>query len=843
MQKRFVPAPATWLLCFCALAFAGVGSAAPAANTQRAPTTDELAFFERRIRPVLIEKCYSCHSATAEKLKGGLLLDTRAGTRQGGDTGHAVVPGDLKQSLLLKAIRYTDKDLQMPPPKNGGQLPAEVIADFEKWILLGAPDPRDGQAPPPRRSIDLAKGREHWAFQAPKKFPPPATKDTAWPRTDLDRFILAELESHNLRPVADADPRTLIRRLYFDLLGLPPTPEEVEAFVADFPPNSSLEIRHAKFAALVDRLLASPQLGERWGRHWLDVARYAESSGKEVNLIYPHAWRYRDYVIRAFNDDKPYDRFLREQLAGDLLPAANDLQRAEQTVATGFLALGPKSHNTRELRQFQLDLADEQIDAVSQAMLGLTVACARCHDHKFDPIPMRDYYALAGIFLSTETRFGTPPLIQNVQPTALLPLPATAGIADADPMRPLQRSFLQRQLEQNRKERDDLLAEARRSGDRAALVANPRLIRAESVLSIVEKQLARYDDTGKPLRFAMGLKDRSDPRDARILSRGELTRPGDAVPRGFLQILNSANAASTPAITHGSGRRELGDAIASPANPLTARVMANRIWLHLFGRGLVPTPDNFGTTGQPPSHPALLDHLAQQFIAQGWSVKKLIREIVLSRTYQLGSAYDPINYAADPDNTWHWRMSPRRLDAEAIRDSLLAVSGRLELTPPRGSQVAASEGPVQTLQRFNLLDPDRACRSVYLPILRDLVPDSLAVFDFAEPSLVVGDREDTTVPAQALFLMNSPFATRTAEAFADRLLARSPSAPERIRLAYQLAFGRPPTAPELTASETFFKNFPNTEKKTGPAETRAHRAALTAFCQALLASAEFRFLN
>ena len=842
MQKRLTPAPAVLLIFLCVLVCATTAPSIRAADSQRAPTADELAFFERRIRPVLVEKCYSCHSATAEKLKGGLLLDTRAGTRQGGDTGHAVVPSDLKQSLLLKAIRYTDKDLQMPPPKSGGQLPADVIADFEKWILLGAPDPRDGQAPPARRGIDLAKGREHWAFQAPKKSPPPAIKDTAWPRADLDRFILADLESRNLHPVADADPHTLIRRLYFDLLGLPPTPEEVAAFVADYSPNSSLEIRHSKFSALVDRLLASPQFGERWGRHWLDVARYAESSGKEVNLIYPHAWRYRDYAIRAFNDDKPYDRFLREQLAGDLLPAANDLQRAEQTVATGFLALGPKSHNTRELRQFQLDLADEQIDAVSQAMLGLTVACARCHDHKFDPIPTRDYYALAGIFLSTETRFGTPPLIQNAQPTALLPLPATAGIPDADPMRPLQRSFLQRQLEQNRKERDDLLAEARRSGDRSALVANPRLIRAESVLSILEKQLARYDDTGAPLRFAMGVKDRSDPRDARILQRGELTRPGDTVPRGFLQILNPTSA-STPAIAHGSGRRELADAIASPDNPLTARVMANRIWLHLFGRGLVPTPDNFGATGQPPPHPALLDHLAQQFIAHGWSVKKLIREIVLSRTYQLGAAYDPINYAADPDNTWHWRMSPRRLDAEAIRDSLLAVSGRLELTPPRGSQVAGSEGPVQTLQRFNLLDPDRACRSVYLPILRDLVPDALAVFDFAEPSLVVGDREDTTVPAQALFLMNSPFATRTAEAFADRLFARSPSAPERIRLAYQLAFGRPPTAPELSASETFFQQFPATEKKAGTGETRTQRAALTAFCQALLASAEFRFLN
>ena len=390
----------------------------PSANVTA--NAGDAAFFEKHIRPVLVDKCYKCHSADSEKVKGGLLLDTRAGIRQGGDTGPAVVPGDLAKSLLIEAIRYGNKDLQMPPEKSGGKLPDAVIADFEQWVKMGAPDPREGKAAVAKSTWDYGKARDHWAFKAPQPQPAPAVKDPAWPRTDIDRFLLAGLEAKNLKPVADADPRTLVRRIYFDLIGLPPTPEEVDAFLADTAPNA--------VEKLVDKLLALPQFGERWGRHWLDVARYAESSGRDVNATFPHAWRYRDYVIGAFNADMPYDQFIREQIAGDLLPAKNGHERAEHIIATGFLALGSRNLNDKNSRQFVLDMADEQIDTVSQAVLGLTVACARCHDHKFDPIPQRDYYALAGIFLSTETRYGTAPTFEHNRPGGLIELPTDCGL-------------------------------------------------------------------------------------------------------------------------------------------------------------------------------------------------------------------------------------------------------------------------------------------------------------------------------------------------------------------------------------------------------------------------------
>jgi len=793
------------------------------------PTAEQLDFFERKIRPLLAEKCYKCHSANSEKVKGGLLLDSRAGVRAGGDSGPVVMPGNPAQSLLIKAVRGEDPDLQMPPKE---KLSADAVANLERWVKMGVPDPREGRAVAGRKSIDIEKGREHWAFQPPQKSAPPPVKNAGWPRSEIDRFVLAGLEAQGLRPAEDADRRTLARRVYFDLIGLPPAPEEIESFANDKSPQA--------LEQLVDKLLASPQFGEKWGRHWLDVARYAESSGKENNIVYPHAWRYRDYVIAAFNADKPYDRFLKEQIAGDLLPIGNDNEWATNLVATGFLAIGPKSHNTRDPRQFAMDLADEQIDAMSQGMLGLTVACARCHDHKFDPIPQKDYYALAGIFVSTETRYGTPEFIQNNQATPLIALPPNVTLPDAEPLTSSQLAALRRQLEQAKKERDEILAEAREKKDRSVLMANPRLIRTGAQVAIIEKQLARHDENGWPKKFAMGVQERTTPRDVRLLQRGELDKAGDSVPRGFLQVLN---AKQPPAIKEGSGRMELAEWIASSDNPLTARVMANRVWQHLFGRGLVATPDNFGTTGQKPSHPQLLDQLAVSLVKHGWSVKQLIREIVLSRAYQLGSGYDAQNYALDPDNIYLWRMTPRRLDAEAIRDAMLAVSGTLNLAPPRGSPVANSEGPVQVLLRFGALQSDRNCRSVYLPIVRDQVPESLAVFDFAEPSLVTGDREDTTVPSQALYLMNNATVQRLAEAFSDRLMAAQMSGAGRVRLAYQLAFGRLPTESELKATTEFFRRFYEAEAKSGQNRPQTDRASTVAFCQALFASAEFRILN
>ena len=392
------------------------------AEVAPAPDKEQIDFFEKQIRPVLASKCYKCHSAEADKVKGGLLLDTREGIREGGDSGHAVVPGDTHESLILKALRWQDKDMRMPPEKEGGKLSDAVIADFERWIKMGAPDPRDGAAPAASRKwMDLEKAKGFWAFQTPKASPPPEVQDARWPKTDLDRFILAAQEKKGLQPVGDADRRTLIRRLTYDLIGLPPTPEEVDAFVHDSSPDA--------LAKTVDRLLASPQFGERWGRHWLDVARFAESTGKERNFTFPAAWRYRDYVIASVNADKPYDEFIREQIAGDLLPAASSAEHDEHVIATGFLALGPKGLNEKNPEQFRVDQIDEQIDATSRGVLGLTVACARCHDHKFDPIPQRDYYALAGIFRSTRTFFGTGGGVgagKNKNATPLLTLSAPA---------------------------------------------------------------------------------------------------------------------------------------------------------------------------------------------------------------------------------------------------------------------------------------------------------------------------------------------------------------------------------------------------------------------------------
>jgi hypothetical protein len=625
-----------------------------------ATTPEQLAFFEKSIRPVLVRECYTCHSSTSEKIKGGLTVDTRDGLRKGGDSGPAVVPGDAKQSLLFQALKHASNDLKMPPKK---KLSDDIIADFEKWIAMGAPDPRGGNTATAKAAvIDIEAGRKFWSFQPPKKTTPPVVKDGAWAKSDIDRFILAALEAKKLKPVADADARTLLRRVHFDLVGLPPTPEDVEAFAKAHAANPQGALEE-----VVNKLLASPQFGERWARHWLDVARYGESSGRAANFAYPHAWRYRDYVIAAFNADKPYDQFIREQLAGDLLAAKDDKEKAEFLVATGFLAVGPKSHDERNPRQFQMDVADEQIDATFQVFQGLTVACARCHDHKFDPIPQKDYYALAGIFRSTETCYGTIRIIQSNHPSPLVNLPKEAGATvPLDPLTAERRASIEKQIQDTRDEM------AKLTGQDTFI----RRIFMQSRIATQQSQLALYEADGTPKPLAMGVREGRFPNDSKLYVRGELDQPGETVKRGFPQVLTTKQ----PVLGKGSGRRELADWIASPENSLTARVMANRVWLHLIGRGLVPTPDNLGASGQPASHPALLDHLALSLVENGWSVKKLIRSVVLSRSYQLSSQFDRKNFETDPDNVLVWRLPKRRLEAEALRDTMLALSGRLDLT-------------------------------------------------------------------------------------------------------------------------------------------------------------------
>jgi len=778
-------------------------------------TPEQETFFENRIRPVLATHCGKCHSKSAEDVGAHLYVDSREGLRRGGDSGAAIVPGHPDRSLLIQAIRYSD-DLQMPPDE---PLPAAVIADFETWVKMGAPDPRSsGATPSDETSGALSKGREFWSFQLPVRVEPPAVAATDWPRDDIDRFLLARLEAEGLQPVGDAARSRLLRRVTFDLTGLPPTPDELDAFLQDDSPRA--------FEAVVDRLLASPHFGERWGRHWLDVARYGESTGK-TNFNYPQAWRYRDWAISAFNDDKPYDRFIREQIAGDLLPADDDTQRAGQLVATGFLAMGTKALDNLDNEQFQLDMIDEQIDSTSRAFLGLTVSCARCHDHKLDPISQQDYYALAGIFRSTQTCYGTlPGVFPNFNGSSLIELPDDADVpSSVEPIAADRRARMEQRLEA-------LLAQrAQVPRDQAN---RDRMRRLTSQISTLQYRLLIDRPEGDPRRFAMGVQEHPLPRNSPLYVRGELSQPGRIVPRGLIAILRSD---ATPAITTGSGRRELADWLASPENPLTARVMVNRVWMHLFGRGLVATPDNFGHAGARPSHPELLDTLAVDFMEDGWSIKRLIRRMVLSRAYGLDSTFDERNYEIDPDNALVWRMSKRRLEGEVIRDALLFVSGSLETSPPTGSIVARVGEGLSAFVRAQRMDVMDRHRSVYLPVVRDQVSESLSLFDFADPNLVSGLRPTTTGPAQALYFMNGELVLRESDVLAASVLRRPRSHRDRIAALYRRLLAREPTPAEQEQALTFLDEF------NGRGDSDDAREAWSAFCQALLASAEFRYLD
>ncbi|MEM7011857.1 MAG: PSD1 and planctomycete cytochrome C domain-containing protein, partial [Verrucomicrobiota bacterium] len=572
------------------------GFLALACNVTRAEIPqDQLQFFEAKIRPVLIDSCYKCHSAEAENIKGGLALDTKAGLLSGGDSGPSLVPGNLDASLLWTAVSYEDEYYEMPPKQ---KLPDDVVEDFRKWILMGAPDPRDEEAVTVRTEINIEEGKKVWSFQPPAKVDPPTVSNEAWPKSDIDRFILAKLDEAKMESAADASAGMILRRLYFDLIGLPPSPEQARDFYLKWREDPQEAV-----GATVQQLLDSPQFGERWGRHWLDIARYAESSGKESNRTFPHAWRYRDYVIDSFNEDKPFDEFVREQIAGDLVSDEN-------LIATGFLALGPKSLTERNPRQFRMDLVDEQIDTMTQSILGLTVACARCHDHKSDPIPQSDYYALAGIFLSTETFYGTTGLL-NPRKTDLLALSGSGGAGNE----------LKAELAAKKQERDDLIrlaADARQNNERPVPGNGLRILKLAGEVAALQRKVNDSPAAAEG-DFCMGVQDSGYPVNATLLVRGEVDKPAQQVPRGFVQVLNSSAARTIP--SGKSGRLELADWMTSSQNPLTARVFVNRVWQHLFGQGLVATPDNFGASGQSPTHPELLDHLALSFMENGWSVK------------------------------------------------------------------------------------------------------------------------------------------------------------------------------------------------------------------------------
>jgi len=792
-----------------------------------------VAFFESKIRPVLAKHCYECHSVEEGKSKGGLLLDTKTGIRTGGDTGAAVVPGDPAKSLLLTAIKRADPDLEMPPKK--AKLSDAIIADVEAWIKSGAADPRESSGKgADRPPVDLEAGRKFWSYRRPAPPKLPVTKQPGWATRELDHFVLAKLEENQLAPAPDAGPAVLLRRLYFDLIGLPPTPKEVAAFLNK--PQGSRET-HKTYEQIVDDLLQSPRFGERWGRHWLDVARFAESNGREANLTFPHAWRYRDYVIDALNADVPFDRFVTEQIAGDLLPAKDDAERARLHIATGFLAMGAKGLGESNKAQFAADVADEQLDTATRAVMASSVACARCHDHKSDPFSMEDYYALAGVFKSTKTFFGNWIDSENNNDGDLIRLPELPEqlipnkSLDAGRVKQLKADLAK--MDREEQEEKEQAEKARAEGKELKVdyfMALQKAIGRYWTRGGIDGQLERVDEQGQALPLCMGVQD-AKIHDSTLYERGEIAHPGKTVPRGFPRVIE-VKGIQAPSAKQ-SGRLEFAHWLTSRENPFTPRVMANRVWRHLFGTGLVRTVDNFGFTGERPSHPELLDHLALKFMAGGWSVKELIREVVLSRSYRQASTYRADAFEKDPDNRLLWRANKRRLDAEVIRDSMLAVSGLLDTSRRPGSLVAELDGPSVSLIGFNTklpadLDGSHR-RSVYLPALRDHLPDVLEHFDFATPTLVTGDRDVTNVPLQALYLMNGAFVQDQAAALAQRVMKEQPTEAKRIRRAFTLCFHRPPDAAERKLAETFFQSAPGDEAKL-----------MAAYCHALLSSAEFR---
>jgi mono/diheme cytochrome c family protein len=799
--------------------------------------------FESKVRPILITRCGNCHGE--KKRQGGLQLTTRAGAFRGGDNGPVLVPGDAARSRLIQAVRR-DGELKMPPQAKDRLSGAEIEA-LAQWVTQGAPWPEDDPG-----VTRAAVSSNHWAFQPVRKVQPPEVKNKSWPRGAIDRFILARLEEKRLAPSRDAPKSVLLRRLTFDLTGLPPSPEDTEAFERD---DSS-----AALERVLDRLLASRQFGERWGRHWLDVARYADSNGSDENFTYYDAWRFRNYVLEAFQRDKPFDQFVREQIAGDLLPAASQKQRDEQITATGFLMLGPKIIGGGDKEQARMDVVDEQIDTVGKAFLGLTLGCARCHDHKFDPIPAKDYYALAGIFDSTETVHGQLLHRRDLSGWNLRPLGRDGAKLYAQWLAYDDRLHA---LKQNRDERQTELARLKKKvgagtkGIKEAAVNTPatqpprattlgatreEVSKLEQTLASLAAEIKRLSDHPPPKPpLAMAVSDREVIADARIRLRGDVHRPGEAVPRGFVQVVNRVAPPRPP--SHQSGRLELAEWLVDPANPLTARVAANRIWHHLFGAGLVRTVDDFGRRGEPPSHPELLDYLAARFVEVDWSTKRMIREIVSSRAYQMSSGHSDEAFRADPENRLLWRMNRRRLDVEALRDGILAVSGRLDLSPAE-STVAHLPDQATGVGDKPHKPFESVRRSVYLPVIRNDLRPEFSLFDFADPQTVSGRRNLTIGAPQSLFLMNSRLLRDSARSLAEKLLKRADPSDEEglVRAAYREVFGRPPSAAELRFSRAYFVGWEG-EAAGGSEDPQARPAALVALCQALLCSSRFLYLD
>jgi cytochrome c553 len=769
--------------------------------------------FEAKVRPILLARCSSCHGTSVQM--AGKQFTTREGMHRSG----SVVAGDVDASALIQAVRYAGK-VKMPP---AGKLADAEIAALEKWVRDGAVWPEGVVAP-------AAGAAGHWALRPVKKTAAPVVRDAAWARGEIDRFVLAKMEGKGIGPVGDADPYTLLRRVTLDLTGLLPTAEEVAAFVAD----PSLE-------KVVDRLLASPAYGERWGRHWLDVTYYAETTGVGRRIPLPEAWRYRDYVIRSYREDKPYDQFLREQIAGD--------EKEENLAATGFLVLGPWAWFSYDRVQMRFDIADQQVDLIGRTVMGLTLGCARCHDHKFDPVTNKDYFAMAGIFLSTHTTArgngnGGIHLRRYSETAAKLKEHAeavaawekrVAEVAAADKVFKKEQEAVSAKMK-------DLPAD---SAERKALQAELATLKKKTEFAGDRQILAftKYDRPRWPQAYAA--EEMEYPEDARIASRGDAHQLGDFVPRGVLSGVATGEAA--PEVPpNGSGRKELAEWLTRPGHPLTARVYVNRIWHHLFGRGIVASTDNFGTRGEPPTHPELLDYLAARLVEEKWSTKKLIREIVLSRVYGLSSRAEGRASEVDTGNELLWRSNRRRLEVEAFRDAVLQASGRLELQGG-GPSLPLTAQNVHTIAPFFLEDDSKIeghvkyRRTVYQPIMRGSQMedvDLLNVFDFKDPDQVVGVRSATTVPTQMLYLMNSPFLQEESRRMAEG--TRGMADAERVGRLVMATLSRPATARDVEQARQFVSDFrAGLAKKDAGAD--AELGAWARYCHALFASSEFLY--
>jgi mono/diheme cytochrome c family protein len=741
------------------------GFLSAASMRAQAPSQAGTDYFETKIRPILANNCYKCHSSQAAKLKGGLSVEFKESLQKGGDSGAAIVPGDPEKSLLIKAVRYQDPDLQMPP--KGNKLPDAQVAELVEWVKMGAPDPRSAGKAMASATWSKEK-RQHWSFQPLKKVAVPEVHATNWVANPVDAFVLAKLEANDMKPNPPADRRTLIRRATYDLTGLPPTPDEVQNFVEDKSPDA--------YAKLIDRLLASPQYGERWGRIWLDTARYADTKGdiraNQDEPFYPYAWTYRDYVVRSFNEDKPFNRFAMEQVAADRLQDGDTGSLA----ALGFLTLGARFNENKN------DIINDRIDVVCKGFLGLTVTCARCHDHKFDPIPTKDYYALRGVFDSC------------VEPTEE---PLLTQVKMTDEYRAFNKKIGDMTMKLNEDE-----AEVKEMRKMKVKANDPKSKDVQKDENQLRRQIAQLEmnDPGSP-PCATALYDSTKPHDSPVFLRGEAENKGDVVPRHFLEILSGGNPKP---FRIGSGRLELASAIANSANPLTARVLVNRVWLHHFGQGIVSTPDDFGNQSDPPTHPELLDYLAAQFMQEGWSIKKLHRLIMLSNTYQESSATNPHYVQNDPQNHLLWRANIRRLDFEEIRDSILALGGQLDLTMG-GAPVRLDFGEGGFSHR----------RTIYGMVDRRNLPEVYGQFDFANPDLTTGKRYETTVPQQALFMMNNPLVVLLAQRLVNRTAFKDLSGQEsRIKFLYERIYQREPTDVEVKLGLDYIEESPAPEAIT-----------------------------